>query len=71
MYEYVMVQLAAWRGRWSEVAEGSGVPLRTLEKIARKESPNPRYNTIQSLYDWFIAQAKLVGPAAVTGEARG
>jgi hypothetical protein len=62
MLEYVLVQLWARKGHWTEVAEGSGVPLRTLEKIARKESPDPRVSSVQALYDWFRKQPVVPPP---------
>lgn len=57
IYEYVMEQLEASRGRWPEVAEGSGVSKRTLEKIARKEIVDPGVSHIQRLADYFERQA--------------
>jgi hypothetical protein len=53
MHEYVLQQLAASRGRWPEVADRSGVPLRTLEKIARSEIKDPGVSHVQKLFDYF------------------
>lgn len=53
IYEYVIGQLTAAKGSWSEVAEGSGVPKRTIEKIARRETPNPGVSHIQKLANYF------------------
>jgi len=55
MHEYVVRQLERWKYRWPEVAEGAGISLRTLEKIARREVVNPRINTLQPLHDWLRA----------------
>lgn len=56
IYEFVIDGLQHAKGRWPAVAEGSGVPKRTIEKIARKETPNPGINHIQSLADYFHKQ---------------
>ena len=56
LYPYVMNRLARWRGRWPEVAIGSGVSKRTLEKIARGEVRNPTVATVQQLATWFEKQ---------------
>jgi hypothetical protein len=64
MLEYVLVQLWAVKGRWPEIAEASGVPLRTLEKIARKESPDPRVSSVQALFDYFRSQPVVPPPEA-------
>lgn len=53
IYEYVMQQLANSKGRWPDVAEGSGMSKRTIEKIARKEVKNPGVFAIQKLHDYF------------------
>lgn len=57
IYDYVLERLEAEKGRWSAVAEGSGVPKRTLEKIARKEIQDPGVSHIQKLADYFRAAA--------------
>lgn len=53
IHEFVLQQLAAQRGRWPEIASGSGVPLRTLEKIARQEIRNPGVSHVQKLADYL------------------
>ena len=53
IYEIVMERLAERKGQWSLVAAGSGVPKRTLEKIARAEIRNPGIKHIQRLADYF------------------
>jgi transcriptional regulator with XRE-family HTH domain len=60
IYDFVMDQLAAARGRWPEVAEGSGVSRRTIEKIARGEIADPGVSHIQKLHDYFRS-AELAG----------
>lgn len=56
MHEYVLEKLAAAKGTWPKVAEGSGVPLRTLEKVARREHRSPRYETIEKLFAYLRKQ---------------
>lgn len=53
IYEYVLSQLQAHKGRWSEVAEGSGVPKRSIEKIARREWRDPAVSNIEKLAKYF------------------
>lgn len=67
MHEYVLLQLTRHRGDWQRVADGAGVPLRTLEKIARIETKDPYVSNVQKLYDWFRVQPDvppLVAPPA-------
>lgn len=56
MYDFVMAQLAQSRGRWPEVADGSGVSKRTIEKIARREIESPNVHHVQRLADYFREQ---------------
>lgn len=53
IHEYVIERLQAAKGRWSIVAEESGVPKRTLEKIARREIANPGVTTVETLAAYF------------------
>lgn len=56
IYEYVMTRLEGSKGKWPEVAEGSGVSRRTLEKIARSEIQDPGVSHIEKLYRYFRDQ---------------
>lgn len=56
IYGFVMENLQATKYRWPEVAAGSGVPVRTLEKIARRETVNPKIETIEKLAAYFRDQ---------------
>jgi lipocalin len=56
MYERVLVQLEHYKGRWSEVAAGSGVSKRTIEKIARREIKDPGVSHVEALDRWFAGQ---------------
>ena len=53
IHDYVVDQLNLTKGRWPEVARESGIPRRTLEKIARREISNPGVRHIQRLTDYF------------------
>lgn len=53
IFQYVLMKLEAWKGRWREVSEGSGVSLRTLEKIARGETEDPGVKTVEKLANFF------------------
>lgn len=55
LHEYVLQRLETAKGKWSEVAEGSGVSKRTIEKIARKEIVDPGISHVQALADYFRA----------------
>lgn len=57
LYEYVLDQLEAAKGRWQEVADGSGVSKRTIEKIARKEIQDPGVSHIEALAKHFRERA--------------
>jgi len=58
LHDYVVEQLQASKGRWREVAEGSDVSLRTLEKIARREIEDPGVSHIEKLAGYFREQTK-------------
>lgn len=58
MLAYVLAQLDEWKGRWSEVAEGSDLSKRTIEKIASGEISDPGVSRVQRLHDWFRKQEK-------------
>ena len=56
IYDFVMEKLQATKYHWPQVAEGSGVPCRTLEKIARRETVNPKIETVEKLAKYFREQ---------------
>lgn len=62
IYEFVLQRLESAKRRWPEVAEGSGVPLRSLEKIARKEWANPGIHNIEKLAAYFRDQEQESAP---------
>lgn len=53
-----MDRLEKAKGGWPTVAEGSGVSLRTLEKIARREIKDPGVSHIEKLAGYFREQPK-------------
>ena len=53
IYDFVMGQLQASKGSWPAVAERTGMSIRTIGKIARREIKNPRIDKIQILADHF------------------
>lgn len=66
IYAFVLEKLQATKYRWPAVSAGSGVPIRTLEKIARQETRNPKIETIEKLASYFREQdaAAETAPAA-------
>ena len=56
IFEYVLGKLQSTKGKWSEVADGSGVSYRTLEKIARGETKDPGVLNIEKLAKYFREQ---------------
>lgn len=62
MYQFVLARLENAKGGWPTVAEESGVPLRTLEKIARKEIRDPGVSHIEKLAGYFREQSKQPPP---------
>ncbi len=53
IHEQVVEGLQQWKGHWDEVSEKTGVPLRTIEKVARREYKSHRMSTIDPLYTFF------------------
>lgn len=53
IYQFVLGRLQQSKGHWPAVAEGSGVSLRTIAKIARKEIEDPGVSHVEKLADFF------------------
>jgi len=66
LYDFVMERFAQCDFTYQEVADGSGVPRRTVEKIARKEIEDPGVSNVQKIADFFRAHAKRERAAAGT-----
>lgn len=58
IHQYVLEQLQAYKGQWRIVAEESGLSRRTIEKIARREIPDPGVSKIETLAAYFVAREK-------------
>jgi hypothetical protein len=52
-YICVLGYLQYTKGRWPSIAKQSGVKLRTLEKIARRETCDPRDGNVNKLISFF------------------
>lgn len=55
MHERVVARLQALKGRWPKVAQESGVPYRTLRKIADGTVRHPWTSTVETL-DRYLEQ---------------
>lgn len=55
LYEYVMGHLRESGRSYREIADGSGVSRRTVEKIARGEIRDPGVSHIEKLATFFRA----------------
>jgi transcriptional regulator with XRE-family HTH domain len=53
IHAYVVRELELAKGRWSEVAEGTGISKRTIEKIASGETANPGVSHVEKLASYF------------------
>lgn len=60
MYEFVLAQLEAHKGKWPEVARGSDISVRSIEKIARREWKNPGVQHIEKLALYFGGEMRQV-----------
>lgn len=58
IYEFVMARLEQAKGGWPTVADESGVSLRTIEKIARREIKDPGVSHIEKLAIYFRENTK-------------
>ncbi len=53
IYQYVMGELSRTDKTYAQLAKGSKVPKRTLEKIARREIGNPGVKHVERLAAYF------------------
>lgn len=56
IYAYVMTRLEETDETYEEVAKGSKVPKRTVEKIARREIKDPGVSRVEKLAAYFRKQ---------------
>lgn len=55
MHDFVVDRLQQSKGQWSAISEKTGVPLRTIQKIASREIKNPGITHMEKLannFDW-------------------
>ncbi|EML1595558.1 helix-turn-helix domain-containing protein [Burkholderia cenocepacia] len=50
---FVKRRLAETRGRWPDVAKGSGVSISTIRKIGQGQIKDPAVSKIEALADYF------------------
>lgn len=55
MLDYVRARLMAARGRQPAIARATGIPYKTLRKIASGEVTDPGVSKIQRLHDYFCS----------------
>jgi transcriptional regulator with XRE-family HTH domain len=58
LYQYVMARLDSAELTYQEIADGSGVNKRTVEKIARKEIEDPGVSHVEKLAEYFRKQER-------------
>jgi hypothetical protein len=46
---------------WPEIARDSGVPERTICKIAYRETRDPRSSTLDALFNYFVSRRPEYG----------
>lgn len=54
--EMLRRRLGEEKGNWPTIADESGVPYGTLEKIAQGDTKNPQSDTTDKLRAWFRAR---------------
>lgn len=62
IHEYVLERLAQSKKQWDIVAKGSGVSIRTIEKIANREIEFPRVDKVEKLASYFHRQEQRRKP---------
>lgn len=71
IHAYVLEQLGSTVLTYQEVADGSGVNKRTVEKIARNEIEDPGVSHIEKLAAFFRASAAKAAPQGAGATAAG
>jgi saccharopine dehydrogenase-like NADP-dependent oxidoreductase len=59
IYEYVLSELELSKGNWEAVSTATGIPKRSIEKIARQEWKNPGIASIETLATYFRSRASM------------
>lgn len=58
IYEFVLQCLQQTKGNWPSVAEETGMSLRTIEKIARREVKDPGVSHVEKLASYFRGRVR-------------
>jgi hypothetical protein len=53
IYQFVLDGLQETKGEWPAVSEATGISIRTIEKIARREVEDPGVSKIEILAAYF------------------
>jgi hypothetical protein len=56
LLDYVLRELETARGTWRSIVDSTGVPMSTIDRIARGVTPNPGIRQIETLAQYFRAQ---------------
>ena len=54
--EFVNANLRVWRYRFPELAEKTGVPVKTIRKVSSEQIKNPGIKTIDPLFMFFVSE---------------
>lgn len=57
MHQFVIDQLQIAKGTWPAIAERTGISKRTIEKIANGDIKDPAVSNVETLSNYFRAQA--------------
>ncbi len=60
IYNFIIERLAATKGHWPTIAAQTGVPIRTIEKIATKKTKNPGIKTCEILAAYFAKKPQKI-----------
>lgn len=55
--DFVLARLDERDETLAEIAEGAGLYYSAVQRIASRETPNPTYDKVQRLYDYFHRKA--------------
>jgi hypothetical protein len=55
LLDTVIAELDKRKGHWPEVAEGAGVPYKTLQKVAYRVVKDPGISIVEKLDRWLRA----------------
>ncbi|MHB8815461.1 MAG: hypothetical protein ACYDAE_19630 [Steroidobacteraceae bacterium] len=67
LLQYVLENLQATKGHWAAVAEASGVPKRTIEKIAAGTTADPGVRKVERLAAYFRRRGAVKAAEASLG----